>query len=406
MLEGTRYYAPAFNSDLSYANAFEERAVLAPTAFSLTDLFCAYQGDWTNDFGEPGASASFTVMKNGSETSLSASITGTTEADRNCTPFPSSASVSFQEGDLIALRVVSSNASTAPPGLFKWSMKLIPETAGERVLMTTYEQRDSATKYASLASESSYVLFTSTELGARVLFPMPGTFTRAVCQSSVGFSGADVRDLDLLFNGSVLPGNPLRCTLNATNATDANAVTGTLPVDIGDGVTLRDSVGGGAPGGGYLRVSFVFRPTDPSLWPIFGSTDTSVTELRYMGPGYQLVNVAPYNATTFQHHPGVRFRALHVAFQNAPGAGGHWTPGLRYHETTGTDVFEVASCEIAGSNTACSLTGDFNSEVDRWYDVRLVPQDSPAATGAIRWGIAASADGGDPFPSAVPLVPY
>ena len=136
--EGTRYYAPAFNFNVGSGSSFEERAVVAPTAFTLSDFFCAYQGDSINDFGPAGSSAVFTVMKNGAPTALSGTVTGTSGTDRNCAPFPNTASVSFQQGDLLGVRIVSSGASTSPPGRLKWSMKLQPQNSGERVLMTMY----------------------------------------------------------------------------------------------------------------------------------------------------------------------------------------------------------------------------------------------------------------------------
>lgn len=323
-----------------------------------------------------GKSWTFTLVKNGVDTAVVATISDTAQTGSDLTN-----SFTVAEGDYVQIKAVGSGTPAAP--LLQFSAAFEGTNAKESNLQggVLWPAVDAA-RYSTLTSMFQAVNAFTTETDAREVIPTSGTIKRLSMELETAPGSGKSRTYTLYKNGVA---TALTFTISGT-ATTGSDLSNTVSVSPGDEISL-ECTGSSTPAasnGAWCAV-FVADVDGESLILGGGNATPSNTATRFQSPNFGL-NLA-WGASESDRYVLTQectLRKFHVATDGAPGAGTDFTFDLRRNTASpaGTPTVTIADANTTGSDTSNEVTyadGDLVS-------VRCVPTGTPTADN-YRWGI-------------------
>jgi len=222
----TNYIQPSTTLLTSWNATLTNRVQIIPGTFTISNLYVLLDTAPTS-----GKSWQFDVMKNGSTTGVTVTI-----SDSAVTAEDTTNSVSFSAGDTISLRSVPSGTPTAGTNIW-WNMK-VDGTGTPLMGSSTVNASASATNSSSPMGVHN--AFRTTLADADIIVPTSGTFSNLYVSLS-GTPGAGKSYVFELYKNSSATG--LTVTISGT-ATTANDTTHTFTVTAGDRIHFRSTPSG------------------------------------------------------------------------------------------------------------------------------------------------------------------
>jgi hypothetical protein len=328
----------------------------------------------------PGAGAgdgySFTLRKNGADTTLTCTITQPATSASN-----TANSVAVVAGDYIDIKCVPLNTPSASP-YAQWSMQFASGAANESLLLGNQTAAAAGSTYYSPVQAVSNNGATGTEADNQQPCPTTGTIKNLYAKVAVAPGVGNTYIYMLRKNGA---DTTLTCTI-AGAATTANDVANSVAVVAGDLLDVRCTATAGAIASqGCTGMTFVATTNGESIIAGCATGDdlnNAATEYNSIGGGGS-VN---WNATEaqLQQLAGVAFSAknLYIALTGSPGGGKSYAFMLRQD----SDVTAL-TCTVADANTTASDTTHtvlINSGGN--LDLRVVPSGTPTVRDA-KWSM-------------------
>lgn len=268
-----------------------------------------------------GRSYTFTILKNGSATALTATIAGT---DTSATD--STHTASFAAGDTVTMECLPTNtpASTA---FQYWNMEA--SGTGQPVI-TSYSSAlsNSGTRFqVPYGSGASNVLITSSE--AAIIVPASGTISRFYVLLSVAPGAGTSYAFNFMRNGVA---QSLAVTV-ADAATTGSNTANSFSVAEGDNISLR-TVPTGTPSTPAAAFGWTFTPTVNGesfiAYCSRGNNFPSQTDINYnqiIGPGMNAFDTT--EADVYAVVGSKTLKNLYATNASSPGAGNSYTWTIR-----------------------------------------------------------------------------
>jgi hypothetical protein len=270
IIAGTQYsqlasdatrYIPPMGSAFSVGGGTTAGSRAAPwIAGEFTFMDCHFNTDGLNDAMDDGESTTITLVKNGVDTALTTSMTGTTASntDRDCASV--STTVTVAEGDLIEWKITTVG-SLETSGTLRILARFVPTTPN-RFVYSSVETARAAAGRKQMPSFYSWGTSVAQAQDNQFLVPIAGQFTKIlVGLSSAQLTGSTV--VGVTQNNASWPTgtsptlSALTCTI--TSGTSCSG-TSALTVSAGDIFGL-DTVLTGTPTGGTSGITLVWEPT-------------------------------------------------------------------------------------------------------------------------------------------------
>jgi len=314
-----------------------------------------------------GKSWQFDIMKNGSTTGVTVTI-----SDTAVTATDSTNSVSFTAGDSISLRSVPSGTPSTGTNLW-WNAQC--EGTGFPIMGagTSNLSTGSMATASPMAVSNTYGTTTNQR---DIMIPTAGTFQDlyVALDASPGASKSYAFEL---YNNAAATG--LVATVSDTNTT-ANDTTNTFTVAAGDTVAMTITPSG-TPTARNADWGMVFIPdTDGESFMSYGSAATPSTSLtRYEQPhGY---GGNSWNATERQVIIGAYdLTKQYVNISVASGAGKSWDFTLRKNAADTALTTNLA--DTTSGNTTASVSVAQGDKLA----LELTPNSTPTSFGRSKWG--------------------
>jgi len=288
------------------------RQCVVPAAFTLSNLYVTL-----NNAPAGTASYKFTVRKNGVDTLLAVTITGsaTNGAD-------TADSVSFAAGDTISLSVTPTSTPTAPT-YFLWNLQADSGGTHFAPLMggaqATSNLSTSAVTYAALyGSSSTSVTWDATESHQEIICPTGGTISNLYVVSETAPGTSKSYAIALVQNGSI---TALSATVTGSSGKTGNDTSHSITVAAGDTLSIA-ATPTGTPTVGRYSWGFQFTPTKPgeSFFGFGASDSPGNTSTQYEAPSAVGAGVFSGTETSRQLMPGAcLMTAFYAALGTAPG---------------------------------------------------------------------------------------
>ncbi len=321
----------------------------------------------------PGASKNlvFTVRKNGADTAITCTITGS-----GTTGSYTGAAVSFAAGDKVSVSVTLTSSGTTP-GSLAWTCR--QSGTGQAILFNTSGAGITATTVMAPHGGGTASVFPPC--------PTAGTITALYAMSDVNPTPGNwqvtvrVATVDTAATVNIPSGQAAGTTVNITGLS--------VSVPVGDSITIR-AVAAASPGSSRIAGGLVFVPTDGSTAIMLGTAGTASqnSQANYLlACGSRAGAVATSEALGLPqaYMQACTIKALYGKTLTVPGAGKSYDITARLNNATDT----AATINIAGSSlSTANITGlSVAVALGDLLDVKDVPNTTPNAE-QIATGIA------------------
>lgn len=339
-----------------------------------------------------GKSITFTVMKNGSNTTLAVTISNTDTYAADTTH-----EISVAAGDLLSLRYNSADSLDRTP---------IYSIEFEGTSSTVSGYSISGGNSALLNWQTNYCgafstrIFDGTESSSHSICPISGTINNLYVKtgSRVSF-GAAGYIFAFVVDGVLQDGSgdtvDTRITIIGTDEATTGNASFSLPITAGQTVSIAGYPTGGTPTN-YINVGFGFQftPTSAGQFILANSYFRAVdkTNPTYGVPvDYNGGFTIEASVTGFGAINPVVLKTFYVELSGAPGAGGSgdaYTFSLRKNDGNPTGALSVTISEtsVTGNDTAHSIgivSGDS-------FDVLITPVNTPANAPSAKYSFGAT----------------
>lgn len=310
-----------------------------------------------------GKSYAFTLRKNGSDTSVTCTV-----SDTNTTCSDASNSFTVVAGDLVALQSVPSGTPSAIPAF--WSMIIDTTTDGESIYgqAITDDLSASATEYAPVFS--SYFLNTNDNID-RALIPTSGTIKNLTVKLQAAPGAGKSYQFTLRKNRS----NQITTCTVADAATTCTDTSNTYTVAAGDTVAVQ-IVPSGTPDVTRASIGITFLSDTVGEFIVNavsrGGFSNSASSYQYV-----IANDTINSSTESQRvslAQSMTLKNIYVALDDAPGAGKSLE--FVFNEV---GVAETAlKCTISDTNSTCNDTTDITLSDGGKYNLKANPSGTPS----------------------------
>ena len=345
----TRYYWPAANNITTAWNASEGTCEQTISDYGVLKNLSITVAS------APGASKSyaFTIMKNGSATSLTTTISGT-----NVTNSDTSDLIYVLPGDVISLRSVPSGTPGAT-GNIKWSFGWQSTiSTGQSIIIagSSGALSASAARYNGIQSSSAW---NATATSTRQVMPTAGVIKNLFIALSAApgtAGGGQSYQFDVYKNGLVASPS-LSCTISET-ATTGSDTTHSITYAAGDTIEIA-ATPTNTPGAiaAHWGVSFIPTVSGESLLLAGTSAVVTATAASYLGLG-GISTSAPSATETdnTQIMPSFMVKKLQVLIDGSPGGTGKsYTFTVRKNSA---DTSPAITTTLSNTTTTGSDTSD------------------------------------------------
>lgn len=358
----TRYNTPFVDREETTES---DSHVAAPQDMIVKDLYYEL-------ITAPGSSASrtVTVFKNGSSTSLSATV-----SDTDTSGSDTSNMVFLQKGDTISIQQSSSGSPTASNGIFAFTQV----GTGQ---MWVGKAPFSSSSAGSLTPQGANRRSSASSSVAQIPMPTAGTISDFYLYTNTAPGSGTSWDGTVYKNGS---STSLGATISDT-ATSANDTVDTVSVVAGDDIKIFETETGAAASS-IRRFSMLFTPTThgESVWG--GAVDDTLptTGTEYQGV---VTNASLWGASSFEDSRANRVGAtwdakeFRVETTSSPGTGDTWTFTLRKNLADTALSFGISGSATSGSDTG---TVTFSSGDKMSQSVAVTG--SPTSGRYARWSV-------------------
>ncbi len=218
------------------------------------------------DVGGPGANIIATVMKNGSATTLTCTVTGKTgsgaagQEQCDVVPVVVNPAITVATGDRFTLRI-QMQGNLPNPGGAAWSVDFTPAVSNTTVMAGSQNTGNSGARHLPpgvSAYTAAFGVGAPNDASGNVHVPIAGTITGVLCRSSVT-RGANLKT-EVIINGAAVAA--LDCTVTPAAGTNPVIVAATRALAVGDTISLRYNNNGS----GMIFASLLFAPTTPGKW--------------------------------------------------------------------------------------------------------------------------------------------
>jgi len=371
---GTRYgkIMASVSSDSTvsaWAPNDDEHQEVMPTAGSFRRLVIT-----SDQAPGTGNTYTLTVMRNGSATALSATITGNTLSGSNLTDI-----ASFNAGDIITIRAVPTGSPPQAPR-FRWGIEFNSVAFDESIILGglhTEVSRNNATQYSSLIGGDTWDTVEVNKVfvvpKAGVLKKLTGLFIDGNTKLPAGPGTGNTKTFTVMKNG-VATALSVGLTGSTSVATDSTNVIQVVP---GDLISLQLVHSGPGSGNREARWGCVFVPDVVGEFIVphqgFAPSTTQTSYMSICGSD------ATWNTSTADRLMGsyaTSFKRMYVKLENAPGNGKSYRFVLR-NETQGVDT--ALDVTISDLNTSALI--DTNVSVNSGDNLvyKCIPSGGPTA---------------------------
>jgi hypothetical protein len=342
------------NTAVSWTTPESAAALPMPVTSTLSNLYVSLQVA-----PGTGKSLAFTVMKNGSPTSLTVTIsdTSTTATDVINT-------ASFTAADTISLKCVPTGTPTVS-GRVAWNMQ--SSATGQPMFVNTQSSTTAATfgpiiGYGASTTESR-------EVG---IMPTGGTLSKLYVTVTAA-PGVGNSKIFALRNGGV--SQALTATISDAN-TSSNDTSNSATVAAGDRLAIQISVSG-APTTSTAKYSLLFTPTNPTEFvTVFGIDLTPSTSVTNFAPPISIGSNWDTTESTKYFIPGnYTMKKFYARTATASGAGNAYTFTIR---NNAADSLLTTTC--TNTTTIQSVTQDVVTNQGDVVTVSCVPSGTPTAS--------------------------
>lgn len=347
----------------SYNATQTNRDAVVPIACVLSEFYM-YVGTAPG----VGKSYTFTVMKNGSATALTLTISGTDVSGSNIAD-----TVSFAAGDTISLRTTPSGTPTAP-GVHQWTIK-VSATGALMLGGNTTSPSTSATNYDNILGTKADSWVT-TEVQHQIVVPTPGTlrnfYMRVTTAPSTGKSYA----FTVVKNGTP---TALSVTLSDAETSDTD-LSNSISVADGDTLTLQSVPTGTPTSPGAVDWGIEFLPdTNNQYFLGFGNPSgpsTAATRYQYIhSTGDSGFSATSDDQFVWMRLPTTTLKKFYGKLGTASGAGK--SRDLTVRKATADTALTI---NIADANTSGSVTTNVAAVQGEAVSLKTVPNSTPNAT--------------------------
>lgn len=316
-----------------------------------------------------GASYAFTLMQNGSPTSLTCTI-----ADTATTGSDTSNTVNVSAGDYLTIRCVPSGGPAARNAY--WTFMFTGSTSKESLIMGGYPDAiaQNATEYNFLTrgyvwtgTEANYYQIVSTAGTLKNLYVKLQNTPNADTTFTLRKNGADT-SLTVTLNSS------------ATGSDTAH----TVSVAAGDKINLKYSTAGTYPATGYAWWGLTFlADTDGESLILGGSEDNLsnvITEFNSFAAARNTWNITE----SYRYRLGqtCTLKNLYLYLSAAPGSGKYYRFTIRQNDADTSLLVTVSDTAQTGSNTSDTVS----VSNDDYLGLECTPNGTPTAADAF-WGL-------------------
>lgn len=341
----------------------------------------------------PGVSKSwtFTIVKNGVDTSLVCVISGTSTDGSDTTN-----TVSFSAGDTVSIKSVPSGGPPSAANIrFGW---MFAAGSGESIIMGSTRVTalsTSATEYGALQGCAA----NSATLSNRdAVIPTAGTISNLFVETSDFPGSAKSYTFSILKNGSST--SAPSCSVSGAGSTTCSNTGTSLSFAAGDTIAI-EVVPSGTPTAVRARWAVKWTPTTDGENLILGSSGSAMNTAgatRYLSPSGTSNSWGSSEATFQTLGLGFVMKKWFVALGTAPGGAASYTFKNRIDLADG-----AMSIAISGANTTGSDTTNTNTIVaGNKINISSLSASSPASS-IPKWGFVADTSGSfTPTPTSTP----
>lgn len=364
----TRYFPPMG------ANSLNATQNTRQCLFSTGGYIQGFRGILDTDPGASSQNYAFTVMKNGSTTTLSCTINGDTSGF-TCQDQDSD---TVSAGDLIGIRVIpSSPAPGASNG--STSLRFLPTTAGYNNYCSSFGTQPAS---GSIFYTMGLLDSSTTEADSKVIMPTSGTFRNLYVNATVApNNGAGTQTWTIDFRKDTGGGSAdcgLTTTLSETATTNSDT-TNTCSVNAGDLVNFEVSASAGTPiTASELRIGVTFVPTVEGEFVHFMNNETDALNTgatEYASPFFNNIWQGTEGAAN-QISQYLIVKAIYGKVSVAPGVGKSWVFTLRDDAVNTSHTFTISDAETTDNSSAVSAHTVADSSL---LSISLVPSGTPSA---------------------------
>lgn len=332
-----------------------------------------------------GDSRTFRVMKNGTATALTVTL-----SDAETSKTVTGQSISFSAGDTISMGHTSSGGIIDNATNIYWAILAESVTTDYFLLFGGSGTAASATADNFQQLQNGTGTWLTTAASAAGVMPLAGNITAL----SVGISGAPGSGGDAYTITVLVDEANTELAVTWTDAeTGIKSDTGTVAVTAGKTVALKSSIAV-SPTARQFAWSAKVEPTTPGESAImFGTADPPATGAaeyeQLMGGGNNswITNEANRQNTLY----GCTLQAAYAKIGTAPGSGKSWTFQVRENSAALTG----ASVAVSDTNTTNSATFSVTPVAGRAYGWQSTPAGTPTAmTGGAHLGLKVFFDTG------------
>lgn len=362
-----------FSTPYSGANEFQAEGVITENAIvgRLKIILTTAPGS--------GKSWTFTIRKNGADTNLNVTISGTdTEAENFSTE------IQFIKGDTICLEITPTSTPANPGEVFSYVLIAAPNYV---IFGTTGFDAASALDGGTTARFPDLWGGSDGEANAishGMVIPIDGKITNLHVYLETAPGSGKTRTWHMYKNGVIvnsIPTVPYGFTFENLETEKTDLLT-KIDVSAGDVITFRTAgVLGTASTHGSWGCSFI--ADNPKLGaPLMGANRT----LNTAGTSKFAILGRTSGNVSGQLSPGLRFGNLYFISSAPPGAGNSWTITFRQNQTDSALSATISGAsDQAASDTTTTVDSNCDEELD--YEITATGAGLPSAFGG--WGVAA-----------------
>lgn len=354
----TAYLCVAAGRNRAWITTENQTSCVSPVAGTLRNLYVKLSG------ASGTGSREFTLMVNGSPSTLTTTITnGTTNND-------TTHSVSISANDTVSLRQVTTGTLNAVE--VAWVMEFSAGNANEFPIFATSATTTvagGATRFLNLQGDGAY---STTESGVQQIIPTAGALSRLFVQTSAAPSSGQNIAFVVMVNGS-----PSILTTTVSDLATSNSDTvNSVSVNAGDKVSIR-AIASASAATTRFRGGVKFAPTidgeTPGLSIVSGQTQNTTTFSPFSGGSFQS---STENKSQQLVLAGTLKKLYVGASANIGGAGQTFTSTAMIN-----GVGSALTCQIASGAATCNDTSNFPALVTGdLVDIRTV---ASATTGSV-----------------------
>lgn len=323
-----------------------------------------------------GKSWEFTLMKNGSATGLTCTI-----SDAATTGQDVSNSVSFSAGDTVSMRSTPSGTPTAT-GRIQWTAR--QESSGTQALITGTNNTALGTTTQFINADHSPVS-TGTQVNIQSPIPCDGTISHMYTILTVAPGVGNSRLTALMVNGSA---SALSVTISDANTT-GNDTSNSVSVSAGDLVSVRSTVTG-TPGGSRISVGMKFTPNNDGDSILLSSSNDnpSTTVTEYKSSIADDAWVATESIARQHRFQDATIRSLYIKNVSAPTAGKSFQYDVRKNSAD-----SGLSATVSDADTTANASSSFSVSDGDLLGMESTPSGTPT-TSRVGTGILYTGGGG------------